>query len=63
VVTFTRSFVDVNTIQLTPRGTSLVTPVYDFTDTPNPTSFKVLLFNQAGSRVDGEVSYDVTGVI
>lgn len=54
-------FVDVDSIQLTPQGTTPLTAVFDFTDAPNPPSMKVLLFNAAGARASGTVSYTVRG--
>lgn len=61
LVTGTRVFVDVDSIQLTPSGTTAASAIYDFVDAPNPSSFKVLLFNSAGARISGLVSYTVRG--
>ncbi len=60
-ITFNKSFVDVVSIIVTPEGTSQRTAVYDFTDAPNPTDFSVYLFDDTGTRVDGTVSWAVTG--
>lgn len=54
-------FVDVDAITLTPGSTTAVTPVYDFTDTANPLSLKILLFDNAGARVTGTCSMTVRG--
>lgn len=62
VVPFNVSFVDVSSISVTPLSTTPVIAVYDFVDTPNPTSFKVLLFNTAGTRVSGSFSWTAKGV-
>ena len=63
VVTFNVAFVDVDSIAVTPLATSAVTAVYDFVDTPNPTSFKVLLFNSVtGARVSGSFSWSARGI-
>jgi hypothetical protein len=62
VVSFGIAFVDVDSISVTPLATSSVVAVYDFTDAPNPTSFKVLLFNSSGSRVSGAFSWSARGV-
>ena len=62
VVNFTVSFVDVTSITVTPKGTAARIAVYDFVDVANPTSFKVLLFDTAGNRVSGDVSWSVKGV-
>lgn len=60
-VNFTVPFVDIVSIEVTPKGTTPVIAVYDFTDVPNPTSFKVLLFSTAGVRVSGDVSWSAKG--
>lgn len=61
-VTFSISFVDVRSITVTPSGTNSYIAVYDFVDVPNPTSFKVLLFNTSGARVSGGFSWTARGV-
>lgn len=61
-VNFNIAFVDVDSITVTPLATSSVTAVYDFVDVPNPTSFKVLLFNSSGTRVSGGFSWSARGV-
>lgn len=55
-------FIDVQSITVTPLATSAVIPVYDFVDAPNPTEFKILLFNTSGSRVSGTASWTIRGV-
>jgi predicted phage tail protein len=60
-VTFVRSFNAVTSITLSPLGTSARYAIYDFAGTPNPTSFKVLLFDSAGNRVSGTVSWTARG--
>jgi len=63
-VNFNLSFVDVESITVTPKGTSstgALIAIYDFTDTPNPTSFKVLLYNSSGTRVSGDFSWTARG--
>jgi hypothetical protein len=62
VVNFNIAFVDVDSISVTPLNTSAVIAVYDFTDVPNPTSFKVLLYNTSGTRVTGTFSWSARGV-
>ncbi|MCW8923697.1 MAG: phage tail protein [Gammaproteobacteria bacterium] len=54
-------FVDVNSINVTANSTTPITAIYDFTDTPNPTDFKVLLFDKDGVRVSGDFSWTTTG--
>jgi predicted phage tail protein len=62
VVSFGVAFVDIDSISVTPLATSSVVAVYDFTDVPNPTSFKVLLFNSSGTRISGAFSWSARGV-
>ena len=61
-VNFNATFTDVDSISVTPLTTSAVIAVYDFVDTPNPTSFKVLLFNTSGTRISGDFSWAAQGV-
>lgn len=56
-----KTFIDVESITVAAQGTTPLYAVYDFTDTYQPLSFKVLLFNSAGTRVSGTVSYSVRG--
>lgn len=60
-VTFNVPFVDVANINVTPNSTSAVVAVVDFTDAPNPTDFKVLLFDTGGSRVTADFSWSARG--
>jgi len=60
-VNFNIPFVDVVSIEVTPKGTTPVIAMYDFTDVPNPTSFKILLFTTSGTRTSGDVSWSVKG--
>lgn len=61
-VTFNTAFIDVTSIDITALSTSAVIAVYDFVDVPNPTSFKVLLFNTSGTRVSGPFSWSAKGI-
>ena len=61
-VLFNRSFVDIQSITVTPQGTAAATALYDFVDTPNPTKFKVLMFNSSGARISGNFSWSAKGV-
>ena len=61
VVTFNTAFVDIESISVTPSGTTARIAIYDFVDAPNPTSFKVLLFDTAGNRVSGPFSWQSRG--
>ena len=60
-VLFTTGFIDVQAIVVTPAGTAARYAIYDFADVPNPTSFKVLLFDSAGNRVSGDFSWTARG--
>ena len=60
-VTFNAPFVDVEAINVTPSGTTARIAIYDFVDAPNPTSFKVLLFDTSGNRVSGGFSWQARG--
>jgi len=60
-VTFGLPFVAVTSITLTPLGTTARYAIYDFAGGANPTSFKVLLFNQSGTRISGSVSWAARG--
>ncbi len=60
-VTFNVSFVDVESITVTPKGTAARIGIYDFTDVPNPTSFKVLLYDTSGNRQSGDFSWQARG--
>jgi predicted phage tail protein/sulfur carrier protein ThiS len=56
-------FTDVNSITVSPLGsTTPVIAIYDFLDAPNPTGFRVLLFNTSGARVSGSFSWSAKGV-
>ena len=66
VVNFTPgTFIDVESIDVTaavPAGGQPRTALYDFVDVPNPTSFKVLLYDLNGNRVSGSFSWSAKGV-
>ena len=64
-ITFSRSFIDVSSIVVTPLydETKRLHAVYDFTDVPNPTSFTVYLYDEVtGAKTTGSFSYVVRGV-
>jgi len=60
-VNFNVTFVDVQGINVTPNTTSAVIAVVDFQDEPNPTSFRVLLYNTNGVRVSGNFTWQCRG--
>lgn len=59
---FNVPFADIQSIVLTPNGTSPAIMIYDFVDVPNPVSFKALAFDTAGSRITQPFSWTVRGV-
>lgn len=61
-VNFNETFVDIESITVSAGGTAARYAIYDFTDVPNPTSFKVLLFDTTGARVSGPFSWSAKGV-
>jgi hypothetical protein len=62
-VNFNKAFKDVNSITLTVAATEPITAVYDFIDTPNPTSFKVLAYDADGARITYLVSWMARGIV
>lgn len=58
---FVVPFISVTSITLTPSGTTPLTAVYNFSGAANPTGFSVFLFNSAGQRVSGNVSWSAKG--
>ncbi len=64
-VNFNTTFIDVQGINVTPNvnGTTAegIIAVVDFVDQPNPTSFKVLLYNTNGSKVSGNFTWQCRG--
>jgi hypothetical protein len=61
-VTLNKTFLDVDAIILTPRSTTACYAIVDFTDAPNPTTFKILVFDTAGGRVTKDVGWQASGV-
>lgn len=61
VVNFTKDFVDITSITVTPSGTTPLIAIYDFVDAPNPTGFKVLLYTTSGVRANGSFSWTARG--
>ena len=67
-VNFNVDFVDVQGITVTPNVTAYNSDndrsriaVVDFVDSPNPTNFKVFLFNASGTRVSGKFTWNCRG--
>jgi hypothetical protein len=63
VISFNKTYLFVESITVTPLDTNIRTWVYDFAGGVSPTSFKVKLWNAAGARVDGHVSWKARGVL
>lgn len=56
-----KSFVDVDSIIVAPQGTTPLDAIYNFVDIYQPLSFQILMYDSAGNRVSGTVSYSVRG--
>lgn len=54
-------YIDISSIVTSVRGTTPLTVVVDFVDVANPTEFRVLAFNAAGTRVNAIVDYTLRG--
>jgi len=63
VVNFNLVFKDVSSITVTSKSQEPIYPIYDFTDIPNPTSFKILVFDSAGNRITRTVSWKARGIV
>jgi hypothetical protein len=63
VINFIKPFKSVESITVSSKATVQQQIVYDFAGGINPTSFKVLLYDAAGARIDGTVSWKARGVI
>lgn len=58
-------FIDIDSIDVSPAvpiGGQPRLAMYDFVDVPNPTQFKVLLYDLNGNRVSGAFSWSAKGV-
>lgn len=63
LVSFGLPFIDLQDLQVTAIGSAELKAVANFVDAPNPTDFKILLFDAGGTRVDGTVSYRAKGTV
>lgn len=61
-VTFNKAFIDITSIQAQVLGTASYKAVVDFADVANPTTFKVLVFNDSGTRVTADVYWNAEGI-
>jgi len=62
VVTFNKQFIDVNSIVVSPKGSTYAVVVYGFVDEPYPSSFVVYAFNINGNRISTTVSWSAKGL-
>lgn len=62
-VTFNKAFKDISSITVSVLDTVEKKVIFDFTDVPNPTTFKVLVFDTAGARVNATVHWIARGVL
>lgn len=60
-VYFNKSFVDVVNITITPLGTTRKTFACDFEDIPNPTFFKVYIYDMNGNRITSDFTWSAEG--
>lgn len=56
-----KSFIEVDSISVSPNSSAAVIAIYNFVDTYQPQSFRVLLFDASGAPASGSVSYSVRG--
>jgi hypothetical protein len=61
--TFNKAFKDVDSITLSTDSIEPVTAIFDFTDIPNPVSFKVLAYDSEGNRITFPVHWIVRGKV
>ncbi len=61
VVVFDTSLYDITSIKLSLQGNTPGYATYDFVDAPNPTQFSIYAYDLAGVRIDGRVSWEITG--
>jgi hypothetical protein len=62
-IDFNKDFLDVISITATALSTEPAYAVYAFTDIPNPTSFKVMVYDSMGNRISKLVSWKARGIV
>jgi hypothetical protein len=62
LVLFNKAFKDINSITVTVDSIEPLYAIYDFVDVPNPTGFKVLVYDSSGKRRDYFVSWKARGI-
>jgi hypothetical protein len=63
VFTFNKTFRAIDSITVTPISTTACFPVVDFSYPINPTTFKVLLYDNAGVRITKPIQWDARGIV
>lgn len=63
IVAFNYNYLDVSGIQITYGGTTPGIAIYDFVDITYPKFFRVLLFNNSGTPINGNFSWSAKGTI
>lgn len=63
VIAFNKTFKALDALAITPINTVRQTAIYDFAFPVNPTTFKVLLFDAAGARVNGLITWVARGIL
>lgn len=63
VVTFNKTYKSISSINVTAVATVEKTAIYDFAFPPNPTTFKILVYDAAGARVNATVTWLARGII
>jgi predicted phage tail protein len=61
IVNFNKTFVDIVNLTITPLGTTRKTFVCDFEDLPNPTFFKVYIYDMNGNRITSDFTWSAEG--
>ena len=62
LVLFNKQFKDINSITVDADSIEPLYIIYDFLDVPNPTGFKVLVYDSSARRVDYLVSWKARGI-
>jgi len=63
VINFNKPFKAVDSITVTPISVTSCYAVVIFTSVPNPTNFKIMVFDNAGLRITKPIQWDARGVI
>lgn len=63
VFTFNKAFLSVDSIVVTPESTTAAFPVVIFAGGVNPTSFKVKVFDDTGTRITKDIRWVARGII